>query len=72
MKRVNPLTTSVPHHIETSQLICRANQLTAFYMIGDSGSLWLNSKGVSLTLVQRIKVGVNKTQWIMARKIDIR
>ena len=41
-------------------------------MIGDIGSLWLNSKGVSLTLVQRIKVGVNKTQWIMARKIDIR
>ena len=22
------------HHIETSQLICRANQLTGFYMMG--------------------------------------
>ena len=27
---VNPLTTNVPHHIETSQLICTANQLTGF------------------------------------------
>ena len=29
---VNPLTTNVPHHIETSQLICSANQLTGFCM----------------------------------------
>ena len=28
----NPLNTSVCPHIETSQLICRANQLTGFYM----------------------------------------
>ena len=34
---LNPLTTSVPHHIETSQLICRANQLTGFYMMGSTG-----------------------------------
>ena len=33
----NPLTTNVPHHIETSQLICSANQLTGFYMMGDIG-----------------------------------
>ena len=25
--------TNVPHHIETSQLTCIANQLTGFYMI---------------------------------------
>ena len=31
---INILTTSVPHHIETSQLICYANQLTGFYMSG--------------------------------------
>ena len=32
---LNTLTTNVPiHHIETSQSICRANQLTGFYMIG--------------------------------------
>ena len=28
---VNPLMTNVPHHKETSQLICDANQLTDFY-----------------------------------------
>ena len=32
---INILTTSVSHHIETSQLICYANQLTGFYMIGN-------------------------------------
>ena len=31
--KVNSLTTNVPHHIDTSQLICNANQLTGFYMI---------------------------------------
>ena len=34
---VNPLTTNVPHHIETSQLISNANQLTGFYMMGNIG-----------------------------------
>ena len=29
---VNPLTTNIPHYIETSQLICKTNQLTGFYM----------------------------------------
>ena len=33
----NPLTTNVPHHIETSQLICNVNQLTGFYMMGNTG-----------------------------------
>ena len=31
------LMTNVPHHIETSQLICIANQLTGFYMIENIG-----------------------------------
>ena len=31
----NPLTNNVPHHIETSQLICRANQLADFYLMGE-------------------------------------
>ena len=31
--------TNVPHHIETSQLICIANQLTGFYMMGEHLSL---------------------------------
>ena len=34
---INPLTSSVPHHIETSQLICVANQLTGVYMMGNIG-----------------------------------
>ena len=36
-EQVNPLTTNVPHHIETSQLICTANHLTGFYMMGNIG-----------------------------------
>ena len=34
---LNPLTTSVPRHIETSELICITNQLTGFYVIGNIG-----------------------------------
>ena len=33
----SPLRINVPHHIETSQLICNANQLTGFYMMGNIG-----------------------------------
>ena len=29
-----PLATNVPHHNETSQLICIANQLAGFHMMG--------------------------------------
>ena len=38
----NPLTTNDSHHIETSQMICIANQLTGFYMIGNIGCQWVN------------------------------
>ena len=31
-KSINTLTTNIPHHIETRQLVCTANQLTGFYM----------------------------------------
>ena len=34
---VNPLTTNVPHPVETNQLICNANQLTGFYLMGNIG-----------------------------------
>ena len=40
---LNPLTASVPHHIETSQLICIANQLTGFYFMGNIGREWVDS-----------------------------
>ena len=36
---INPLTTNVPYRIETSQLICIADQLTVFYMMGNIGRL---------------------------------
>ena len=39
--RINPLTTIVPHHIETSQLIWPANVLTGFYIMGNTGGLWV-------------------------------
>ena len=34
---INPLTTNVPHQVETSQLIYNANQLTGFYMMMNIG-----------------------------------
>ena len=37
VRSFNPLTTSVPHQIETSQLVCFANQLTGFYLMGNIG-----------------------------------
>ena len=33
----NPLTTNVLHHIETGQMICNANRLTGFYIMGNVG-----------------------------------
>ena len=33
----NLLTTNVPPHIDISQLICIADQLTGFYMMGNIG-----------------------------------
>ena len=35
--KVNPLTTNIPHHIETSQLICIANQMTGLYVMVSIG-----------------------------------
>ena len=36
-RTINPLTTNVPYHIETSQLIRNANQLTGLYMMRNIG-----------------------------------
>ena len=33
----DPLMINVPHHIETSPLICIANQLTSFFLMGNIG-----------------------------------
>ena len=37
-KSINTLTTNIPHHIETRQLVCTGNQLTGF----DMGTLIVN------------------------------
>lgn len=37
----NPLTTSVPHHMETSQLLYMETELTGFFMMGEIGSQWI-------------------------------
>ena len=39
---INPLTTNVFHHVETSQLICIPTQLTGFYMMGNIRRYWVN------------------------------
>ena len=42
MKWVNPFQPSVAFHIETSHLICNANQMTGFYIECNTGLKWLN------------------------------
>ena len=37
LNSLNLLTTNVPHHIETSPLICISSQLTSFHMMGNIG-----------------------------------
>ena len=34
---INPFTSNISHHIETSQFICNGNELTGFYMMGNVG-----------------------------------
>ena len=41
---VNPFNGQCPSHIETSQLICRANQLTGFYVRRTLTVKWLKRK----------------------------
>ena len=36
------ITINILHHIKPSQLICSANQLTDFYMIGNTGHEFVN------------------------------
>ena len=39
---LSQLTTIAPHNVETSQLICSANQLTGFYMMGNIHGFYAN------------------------------
>ena len=41
IRMIKPLITNVPHRIETSQVICSANQLTGFYVTGKIDRYWV-------------------------------
>ena len=47
---INQLMTNVPHHIETNQLIYSANQLTGFYIMGDTVVNELNNSGLAFAI----------------------
>ena len=47
---INTLTTIVPHHIETSQLIWRPNQLTCFYMMRNICRKWVNISRINVSI----------------------
>ena len=44
----NPFQPSVAFHIETSHLICTANQMTGFYLECKTGLKWVNSFHISV------------------------
>ena len=44
---LNPFQPSVAFHIETSHLICRANQMSRFYMKCNAGLKWFNRQAVT-------------------------
>ena len=46
-----PFNDQCSHHIETGQLICSANQLTGFYMMGILVVKWLNYEFLTLKFV---------------------
>ena len=57
---INPFTTSVPHHIKTSQLICNANQLTGLYMMGNFGRQWVKCLRNFRPLTRQLNLNVCK------------
>ena len=50
----NPLTTNVPYHTETSPLICNANQLIGFYMMGNIGRNGLRLRALQQKLKDKV------------------
>ena len=49
---------NVSHHIETSQLICNAKQLTGFYIVGTLAVNWLMSDQLLSTLVTCLTIQI--------------
>ena len=48
---INPFKTKFPYHIETSPMICRANQRIGFYMIGASVMKELKQNFIKLSTI---------------------
>ena len=48
---INPFITKFPYHIETSPMICRANQRIGFYMIGASVMKELKQNFIKLSTI---------------------
>ena len=69
--RINLLKTNIPDHIETSQLICNAKQLTGFYMMGNIHRLWvkLNLSFHDRKMSDSFKI-VQKLKKIVTQKTD--
>ena len=56
--------TNVPHYIKTSQLICNANQLTGFYMMGNIDRQWVNGVKTYQFKAKDSNINVNRRQVI--------
>ena len=48
-----PFQSSVAIHIETSHLICIANEITGFYMESNTGLKWVKIKGLTTTFAMK-------------------
>ena len=59
---IDQFKTSVPFHLETSHLICNVNQMTGFYMKGNTGLKWVNTGWPQGTMPQCCLLGSNKTR----------
>ena len=61
---------SVPHHIETSQLTCRANQLNGFYMTENIGCSWVENFLVNSCQQQWRRVLLKKNSHNCGKALD--
>ena len=62
---LNPLTTIVPHHTETNQLICFVNQLTGFYMMGNTGRSWVNIRVLTILIGKNCVLLNSVQEWLL-------
>ena len=58
-KCFSPFQSSVAFHIETSHLICNANQMIGFFMKCKTGLKWVNLQNKSMILFKQAKHDLN-------------